>query len=84
MALLIALSLLPFVLGWVGLFNSKNNMTRRLCAALWFSNLLIYLPLWIEHRFWTPVIPFQLISAGVGFTVLKVWFLKRRENRKVF
>ena len=84
MALLIALSLLPFLLGWVGLFNSKNNMTRRLCAALWFSNLLIYLPLWIEHRFWTPVIPFQLISAGVGFTVLKVWFLKRRENRKVF
>ncbi|MEO6654959.1 MAG: hypothetical protein ABIO36_02655 [Pyrinomonadaceae bacterium] len=61
-----------------GSFNS--NMTTVLCASLWLFNLLIYLPLWIEHRFWTPVIPFQLVSAGVGFTVLKEWVLRRREK----
>jgi glycosyltransferase involved in cell wall biosynthesis len=34
-----------------------------LCASVWLYTLIIQLPLWIEYRFWVPVL---LVSAALG------------------
>lgn len=71
-ALLFIFAFLPFLLSLVGLLRSAGNLTAMLCASVWLFILLIHVPMWIEYRYWTPAIPFQLVSAAVGLAILKV------------
>jgi 4-amino-4-deoxy-L-arabinose transferase-like glycosyltransferase len=64
--LLFTFSLLPFLLGLVGLIPSRRNITAALCATVWLFVLVFYIPLWVEPRYWTPCIPFLLISSALG------------------
>lgn len=76
--LLLVFSALPFVLSLVGLARISQDLTSAFCALIWISVLLIHLPMWIEYRFWTPFIPFQIISAAAGFAFLRDRFLPRK------
>jgi hypothetical protein len=40
--------------------------------------LVIHLPLWIEYRFWVPVVPFLIISAMFGLHRTIAAFAKPR------
>ena len=66
LVLLVTFSLLPFLLGIVGLIPSRRNITAALCATVWLFVLVFYIPLWVEPRYWTPCVPFLLISFALG------------------
>ena len=66
MVLLIVFSLIPFLLGIVGLGLVRKSLTAALSAGVWVFTLLFHLPMWIEYRFWLPAVPLQFISAIGG------------------
>jgi len=68
--LLIGFSLAPMLLAALGVWGGRRNLPATLCASIWISTLLIQLPLWIEYRFWLPVLPFLLVSAAMGARII--------------
>jgi 4-amino-4-deoxy-L-arabinose transferase-like glycosyltransferase len=72
--LLSAFSLVPFLLGIVGLPSSRESTTAALCALVWLYMLVFYLPLWVEPRYWVPATPFLLVSATLGANRLRQRF----------
>jgi hypothetical protein len=68
--LLLAFSVAPLILGFVGALLTRRNLTAALCATVWFYTLIVHLPLWIENRFWIPVAPFLLVNAAMGAWLL--------------
>lgn len=74
---LILFSLVPLLLGIVGLVASRKNMVAALCGAVWLYVLVLYVPLWVEPRYWTPFVPFLSVSAAYGASIL--W--RRFSNR---
>ncbi|MEQ8763812.1 MAG: glycosyltransferase family 39 protein [Planctomycetota bacterium] len=61
--LLLSFALMPLLLGLAGLRGFRRSPATVACAAVWVLTLLMHLPLWIEPRFWWPVIPLLLVSA---------------------
>lgn len=78
--LLLVFSLLPFGLGVAGLCWTRRQPIALICACVWVSTLLVHLPLWIEYRFWQPVLPFLLVSAALG--AYQLMQLAARQRRK--
>jgi 4-amino-4-deoxy-L-arabinose transferase-like glycosyltransferase len=75
--LLLAFSLLPIAAAAAGLPRALRDPPGALCGALVISTLLVHLPMWIEYRYWLPVLPYELALAATG-----VWaFLDLRERR---
>ncbi|MCI0485699.1 MAG: glycosyltransferase family 39 protein [Blastocatellia bacterium] len=68
--LLILFSIIPFLLALAGLIAVKRSATARLCAAVWVYTLLMHIPMWIEYRFWLPAVPFLMVSAASGASLL--------------
>lgn len=68
--LLIGFSLAPMLLAALGVWGARRNLPATLCASIWISTLLIHLPLWIEYRFWVPVLPFLLVCAAMGARII--------------
>ena len=66
LCLLVAFSLVPFVLAVIGLIPSRKNFAALLAATVWVYLLVLYFPLWVEPRYWLPAIPFLLVNAAVG------------------
>jgi 4-amino-4-deoxy-L-arabinose transferase-like glycosyltransferase len=64
--LLILFSLIPFALGVLSLVWVRRNLVSTLCAIVWVYTWFIHLPMWIEYRFWAPVVPFLLVNAAAG------------------
>lgn len=69
--LLVGFTVLPFILSLIGQ-KSISNEIAALATIVWIYTVIIHIPIWIEYRFWSPVIPFQLISAIVGVDYLLV------------
>ena len=80
LVLLVTFSLLPFLLGLVGLIPSRRNITAALCATVWLFVLVFYIPLWVEPRYWTPCVPFLLISSALGAHTLWNRYSHRKSN----
>lgn len=79
--LLVMFSLIPLVLGITGLAAFRKNIVAALSATVWLYVLVFYLPLWVEPRYWTPCVPFLLVSAVLGASSLWHRFRRRSENR---
>jgi hypothetical protein len=79
--LLIMFSLIPLVLAITGLAAFRKNIVAALSATVWLFVLVFYLPLWVEPRYWTPCVPFLLVSAALGASSLWHRFRGRNENR---
>lgn len=73
-------SLLPFLLGVIGLPSSRESTTAALCATVWVYMLVMYSPLWVEPRYWVPATPFLLISAARGADKLRRLFGRPAEG----
>lgn len=68
--LLLLFSLVPFILGVVGVVGSHRNLAGAFCATVWIYTLIINLPMWVEYRYWGPAVPFLLVSAVNGIQLL--------------
>ena len=66
----ILFSLLPLVLGLVGLLHARRNLVALCCAAIWVYTAVIYFPMWREPRYWLPAIPFLCVSVAIGVELL--------------
>jgi hypothetical protein len=62
--MLVVFSLLPFFLALAGLAAAGRSVIGLLSATVWVSTAIIHLPMWIEYRFWIPMMPFMLVSAA--------------------
>ena len=79
--LLILFSLIPLGLGVLGLAASRRNLVAALGATVWLYALIFYIPLWVEPRYWTPFVPFLLVSSALGASSLWHRFHKGSQNR---
>jgi hypothetical protein len=66
LCLLLVFSLIPFILGIVAFGQFRTNLAAALAASVWVYMWFVYLPLWIEPRYWLPAMPFLLVSAVLG------------------
>lgn len=64
--LLIVFSLLPLVAAALGLARAASSPAMLLCALFVIATLLVHLPMWIEYRYWLPVLPYELALAAAG------------------
>jgi 4-amino-4-deoxy-L-arabinose transferase-like glycosyltransferase len=76
--LLLLFSALPLLFGVVGFVLGRRDLTLALISSIWLYMLVIQIPLWIEYRFWVPVVPFLIISAMFGLHRTFTAFAKRR------
>jgi 4-amino-4-deoxy-L-arabinose transferase-like glycosyltransferase len=66
--LLMVFSALPLIFAILSVSGVKKHPIVMLCMMVWMYNLLIHIPMWIEYRFWHPVVPCLLICGAVGVT----------------
>jgi 4-amino-4-deoxy-L-arabinose transferase-like glycosyltransferase len=76
-ALLILFSLLPLAAAALGIARAATNPAVSLCALFVIATLIVHLPMWIEYRYWLPVLPYELALGAVG-----VDFALRRYRKK--
>jgi len=77
--LLIVFSLLPLVAAALGLARAASSPAMSLCALFVTATLLVHLPMWIEYRYWLPVLPYELALAAAGLD----FALRRSRKQKV-
>jgi hypothetical protein len=63
---LLIFSAIPFLLAVIGSSKSRTSPIIMLCAVVWIYNWLVHIPMWIEYRFWHPVVPCLLVCSAVG------------------
>ncbi len=80
--LLLVFSLLPIAAAAVGLPRALRDPAGALCGALLVATLLGHLPMWIEYRYWLPVLPYELALAATGVCVLRNLADRRGAERK--
>ncbi len=71
---LLAFSLVPFLLGMLGLVTSRRDAAAAFCAAVWLFTWVINFPNWVEYRYWIPAVPFLLVTATDGVRMLSSKF----------
>lgn len=76
--LLLLFSALPFLFAVIGFFLGRRQLILVLIGLVWLYTLVIQIPLWIEYRFWEPVLPFLIVSAMFGLHRTFTAFAKRR------
>jgi hypothetical protein len=64
--LLLIFSALPLLSALFGFFFGRGNLFVVMISSVWLYMLAVHLPLWIEYRFWIPVVPFLIATAAVG------------------
>ena len=64
--LLVVFSLLPAAAATIGVTRACSNPATLLCALFVLTTLLVHLPMWIEYRYWLPVLPYELTLAAAG------------------
>jgi hypothetical protein len=65
-SLLMLFSAIPFFLALLGVLECRKHPVIMLCSIVWIYNWLVHIPLWIEYRFWHPVVPCLFVCSAVG------------------
>ncbi len=81
LGLMLLFSVLPMVAACIGLPASRRNLTAAMAAAVWTVTLATHIPMWVEYRYWLPVIPFQLLTAAIGVQSVTERWRKRNPQR---
>jgi 4-amino-4-deoxy-L-arabinose transferase-like glycosyltransferase len=71
----------PFCLAALGVRKAGGNVTVGLCAVVCVFTLLIHIPMWIEYRYWQPVVPLLLVLSASGAESLPAFFASRKGGR---
>src|SRR5256714_2973971 len=77
-SLLLLFSALPLLFAVIGFMLGRRQLVLALISFVWLYMLVIQIPLWIEYRFWVPVVPFLIVSAMFGLHRAFATFTKRR------
>jgi hypothetical protein len=67
LGLMLLFTALPMAAAGFGLGASQRTLTGSLTAAMWIVTMAVHLAMFIEYRYWLPVLPFQLVTAALGF-----------------
>lgn len=70
---LLVFSILPLAAAAAGVRGAVRDPAGALCVALVVSTLLVHIPMWIEYRYWLPVLPYELALAAAGAAVIAGW-----------
>lgn len=70
LGLMLLFTALPMLAAILGLGASRRTLAGSLTAAMWIATLAVHLLMWIEYRYWLPVVPFQFVSAALGIQLL--------------
>jgi 4-amino-4-deoxy-L-arabinose transferase-like glycosyltransferase len=76
-ALLIIFSLAPLAAAAAGLLRATSTPAASLCALFVIATLLVHLPMWIEYRYWLPVLPYELALGAIGLDLAVRRFRKQ-------
>ena len=75
--LLLLFSALPFLFAVIGFVLGRRQLVLVLVGFVWLYMLVIHVPLWIEYRFWVPVVPFLTVGAMFGLRRTMAAFAQR-------
>jgi 4-amino-4-deoxy-L-arabinose transferase-like glycosyltransferase len=67
---LLVFSILPLAAAAAGVCRAVRDPAGALCVALVVATLLVHIPMWIEYRYWLPVLPYELALAAAGASVI--------------
>jgi 4-amino-4-deoxy-L-arabinose transferase-like glycosyltransferase len=59
-------ALLPLLAGITGLVARPRTFEKAACGAAWLFTLFIYLPGFVEYRYFFPAVPALLVTAAFG------------------
>jgi hypothetical protein len=83
LGLLLLFTALPMAAALLGLRGSLRTLTGSLAAAIWIITLAVHAPMWIEYRYFLPVVPFQLVTAALGIQIAMDRIRSRAGNAKI-
>lgn len=66
LGLMLLFTALPMIASLYGIRASLRTLTGSLAAAIWIVTLAVHVPMWIEYRYWLPVVPFHFVTAAIG------------------
>lgn len=66
LGLMLLFTALPMLASLYGIGPSWRTLTGSLAAAIWIFMLAVHIPMWIEYRYWLPVVPFHFVTAAIG------------------
>ncbi len=82
LGLMLLFTALPMAAACLGLAASRRTLIASLAAAIWIVTLAVHIVMWVEYRYWLPVVPFQFVSASLGIQrLLDTTFLSSRRSR---
>lgn len=74
LGLMLLFTALPLIAAIAGLGVSPRTLTGWLAAAMWLVTLAIHVVMFIDYRYFLPVVPFQLITAALGVERIgRIW-----------
>lgn len=71
LVLMLVFTALPMMASLFGIGASWRTLTASLAAAMWIVTLVVHIPMWIEYRYWLPVVPFHFVTAAIGIQRLR-------------
>jgi len=74
LGLMFLFTALPMAAACLGLAASRRTLAGSLAAAMWIATLVIHLVMFIDYRYFLPVVPFQLVTAALGIERIgRIW-----------
>jgi hypothetical protein len=83
LGLLLLFTALPMAAALLGLAASRRVLTASIAAVMWTLTLAVHAPMWIEYRYFLPVVPFQLVTASLGIQIAIDRIRSRAGNAKI-
>ncbi len=79
LGLMLLFTAFPVAAALLGIRGSWRNLTASLAAMVWIITLAVHAAMWIEYRYWLPVVPFQLMTAALGIQSVPDRIRSRRQ-----
>jgi 4-amino-4-deoxy-L-arabinose transferase-like glycosyltransferase len=79
-ALALLFTALPFGLALAGLPWSARSPATLVAAVAWGYTLVLHLPMYVDPRYWAPVIPLLTVSAAFGAATISAHAMRRARS----
>jgi 4-amino-4-deoxy-L-arabinose transferase-like glycosyltransferase len=74
LGLMVLFTALPMLAAILGLVASRRTLGGSLAAAMWIATLVFHVVMFIDYRYFLPVVPFQLVNAALGIErIARIW-----------
>jgi 4-amino-4-deoxy-L-arabinose transferase-like glycosyltransferase len=76
-ALFVTFSVGPLLISFLGLPMAAQHPANLICTVVWLATIVLHIPMWIEYRFFLPVVPFLCITTAV---TVNFWIQRWRSS----